>query len=176
MRFQHFFWKIHFRSSRNCSVGHIRTILTIIMLLNVIVFPGFLTGKIAPHAFLLVFLASFLAHFFCWQRKHCVHRAKRVSSISVYKCKHCNVTILVLMNTNTTGGEPKIDNVAYFSGMVTKMSKWPRLFWFKRKLKGSYLNTDVELRHYQILILEKRGKISFFIMLIWGMHHRLCFW
>jgi len=34
------------------------------MLLNVIVFPGFLTGKIAPHEFLLVFLASFLAHFF----------------------------------------------------------------------------------------------------------------
>lgn len=69
------------------------------------------------------------------------------------------------MNTNITGGEPKIDNVAYFSGMVTKRSKWPGLFWFKSKLKGSYLNTDVELRHYQILILEKWGKISFFICL-----------
>lgn len=53
-------------------MGHIRTILTIIMLLNVIVFPGFLTGKIAPHAFLLVFLASFLAHFFFFVDKESI--------------------------------------------------------------------------------------------------------
>lgn len=52
-----------------------------------------------------------------------MHRAERVLSISVYKCKHRNATILDLINTNAPGGEPKIENVAHFKITVTKRSK-----------------------------------------------------